>query len=110
MLRFINAVFVWALTVYDRYYAHGESAMGTYRNVFSWLSKYVLGGSRTPAQVKYFLEHSVLSSAILYGELLAARGSSDVCRGKSGGDSGEAGSDMSGSDDEGDGVGTDDDL
>lgn len=37
--------------------------MGSFSNVYNWLSHSVLGGSRTPAQVKYFVEKSLLGSS-----------------------------------------------
>jgi hypothetical protein len=103
----------WCVSFCGRYYASGEAVMGTFRNVFSWLSKCILGGSRTPAQVKYFLEHSVFCSSILYNQLLTARSSSagaplvGVAGEPVGPMDDQAGSDMSGSDSEGD---ADDDV
>ena len=46
-----------------------EHAMGVHRNVYNWLSRSVLGGSRTPAQVKHYVENSVLGSTVRYNEL-----------------------------------------
>ena len=49
--------------------------MGSYTNVWRWLSQYKLGGSRSAAQVKHFVMTSVLGSSARYSSLQeAARG------------------------------------
>jgi hypothetical protein len=37
--------------------------MGSFKSVYNWLAHEVLGGSRTAAQVRYFVEEDLLGSA-----------------------------------------------
>jgi hypothetical protein len=44
--------------------------MGSYRNIFSWISRAILGGSRSIEEVKYYVERVVLGSAPRFRDIV----------------------------------------
>lgn len=47
----------------------GNAAMGTHRNVYNWVANSLMGGSRSPAQVKHFINHDLLGNGGQYARL-----------------------------------------
>lgn len=54
-----------------RHRTRGAEVMGFQKDVYNWISRTILGGSRSSAEVKCFVERAVLGSARQYSNLAA---------------------------------------
>jgi hypothetical protein len=80
-----------------RYVQGGSAVMGSFSSVYNWLAHEILGGSRTPAQVRHYVENDVLGSVIRSQRLGESVGSSALAGVESGSSDESHGSPHSGS-------------
>lgn len=66
-----------------RYVRGGAAVMGSFSSVYNWLAHEILGGSRTPAQVRYYVEEDVLGSSARSQLLLNKDGAGEASCGDS---------------------------
>lgn len=70
----VERVAVCVLRGVDRLHKHGLTALGDFKCVYRWIANRVLGSSRTPAQVKHFIEQDIMGSGGQYAKLCGEMG------------------------------------